>query len=204
MILVIYAADATISLSVHRSNAYIKEVAAVTGKAEWLFRHHKAFCLKKYVLSVRLNQLTTSDGQAQVRNEWIESEAFRSSFMNEYVQNQHFYSPTEMIALRSEDAVRQELINEAIEISKEIQSLEFCINLCDGILNSLNTEERWIITERYLENKTLDAMITHQPEGMNVYSRQTMAKYCKKILDHIDKMLMIIQFPKELYNNSSV
>ena len=139
------------------------------GKAEWLFRHHKAFCLKKYVLSVRLKQLTTAGGQAQVKNEWIESEAFRSSFMNEYVKNQHFYSPTEAIALHSEDAVRQELIN-----------------------------------ERYLENKTLDAMIACQPEGMNIYSRQTMAKYCKHVLDHIEKLLVIIQLPKELYDDSSV
>ena len=174
------------------------------GKAEWLFRHHKAFCLKKYVLSVRLKQLTTAGGQAQVKNEWIESEAFRSSFMNEYVKNQHFYSPTEAIALHSEDAVRQELINEAIEISKQLQALEFCINLCDGILNSLNSNERWIITQRYLENKTLDAMITCQPEGMNIYSRQTMAKYCKHVLDHIEKLLVIIQLPKELYDDSSV
>ena len=174
----------------------------MTGKAEWLFRHHKAFCLKKYVLSVRLKQLGTSSGQAHVKNEWIESEAFRSSTTNEYVQTQHFDSPTEIIALHSDDAVRQEVIDEAIWISKRIQSLEFCINLCDGILNSLSSNERWIITQRYLENKTLDVMIATQPEGMNIYSRQTMTKYCKNVIAHIEKLLVIIQLPKDLYDDS--
>ena len=173
------------------------------GKAEWLLRHYKAFRLRKYVLSVRLEQLTTTYGQAKVKDQWIESEAFRSSSMSEYVQHQHNSSPTEMIALNSDEGVRRELILEAQGITKEIHDYEFCINLCDGILKALSAEECWIVTERYIENKTLDTMVANQPEKMNIYSRQTMGKRCKQIMHNLDGLLAAIRFPKAVYDESS-
>ncbi len=175
----------------------------MTGKAEWLLRHYKAFCLRKYVLSVRLEQLATTCGQARIKDQWIESEAFRSFSMNEYVQHQHDSSPTEMIALNSDEGVRRELILEAHGITKEIHDYDFCINLCDGILKALSAEECWIVTERYIENKTLDTMVANQPEKMNIYSRQTMGKRCKQIIHNLDELLSAIRFPQELYEESS-
>ena len=175
----------------------------MTGKAEWLLRHYKAFCLKKYVLSVRLEQLTTANGQEKVKDQWIESETFRSSSMNEYVQHQHNSSPTEMIALNSDEGVRRELILEAQGITKEINDYDFCIRLCDGILKALSAEESWIVTERYIENKTLETMVANQPEKMNIYSRQTMGKRCKQIIHNLDELLSAIHFPQELYDDSS-
>ena len=175
----------------------------MTGKAEWLLRHYKTFCLRKYILSVRLEQLATTDGQTQLKDEWISSETLRSPSFDEYVQHQHNSSPTEMIALNSDEGVRRELILEAQGITKEIHDYDFCIKLCDGILKALSTEECWIVTERYIENKTLETMVANQPEKMNIYSRQTMGKRCKQIIHNLDELLSAIRFPQDLYEESS-
>ena len=80
--------------------------------------------------------------------------------------------------------------------------MEYCTHLCESILQGLTENERWIMKARFMENKTLDAMVECEPQDLFIYTRQTMGKRCKLILSKIDHILHDIELPKDLYNET--
>lgn len=169
-------------------------------KTEWLFRHYNEFKSRAKILTARLEQLKTNQEKERAKNEWIVSASLGKPQMEEYIKGQGFNSRTETIALNYASAVNNELNNEKEVIIREIIDLEYCIHLCDSILHGLNETERWIAVSRFIEGKTLDAMVESQPQGLYIYSRQTMGKRCKMIINKIDSILYGIDLPKSIYN----
>ena len=172
-------------------------------KGEWLLRHYNEFKSRAEVLTVRLDQLKTDYEKERTKDEWIISASLGKPLTEEYIKGQGFNSRTEAIALNCESAVNSELSNEKASIMREIADLEFCTHLCESILLGLNEAERWIVKTRFIEDKTLDAMVVSQPQGLYIYSRQTMGKRCRIILKRIDRILYDIDLPKGLYEKAS-
>ena len=172
-------------------------------KGEWLLRHYNEFKSRAEILTARLGQLKTNQEKERVKNEWIVSASLGKPPMEEYIKGQGYNSRTESIALNCESVVNNVLSNEKEAIIREITDLEYCTHLCDSILLGLNESERWIVTTRFIEGKTLDAMVESQPQGLYIYSRQTMGKRCKMIIKKIDYMLYGIELPITLYNEQN-
>ena len=172
-------------------------------KGEWLLRHYNEFKSRAEILTARLGQLKTNQEKERVKNEWIISASLGKPQMEDYIKGQGFNSRTESIALNCESVVSNELYNEKEAIIHEIADLEYCTRLCDSILLGLNESERWITITRFIEGKTLDAMVESQPQGLCIYSRQTMGKRCKMIINRIDYMLYGVDLPVSLYNEKN-
>ena len=172
-------------------------------KGEWLLRHYNEFKSRAQVLTARLSQLKTNYEKERIKDEWILSTSLGKSLTEEYIKGQGFNSKTESIALKCESAVNSDIENERLIILHELTDLVFCTHLCESILTGLNEAERWIITARFIEGKTLDTMVESQPQGLYIYSRQTMGKRCRIILGKIDCILYGIDLPEGLYNESA-
>lgn len=187
--------------TVRQENGQTREVMRLS-KGEWLLRHYNEFKSRTEVLTVRLNQLKTELEKERSKDEWIMSASLGTPSAGEYVKGHGFNSRTEMIALNCESAVNSELDNEKKRIIHEISELEYCTQLCESILQGLTESERWIIKTRFTENKTLDAMVECQPQGLFIFTRQTMSKRCKLILNRIDHILYDLDLPKDLYDET--
>ena len=168
-------------------------------KGEWLLRHYNAFKSRAEVLTARLSQLKTNYEKERIKDEWIISASLSKPLADEYIKSHGINSRIEAIALNCESAVNSEINNEIASVMHEIADLEYCTHLCESILLGLNEVERWIMKTRFIEDKTLDAMVESQPQGLYIYSRQTMGKRCKIIIEKIDCILYGINLPESLY-----
>lgn len=164
-------------------------------KAEWLLSHYHDFQSRRSILLreySRLNEIDTI--QANEEDEIITGSIKGSIITNDIPHNHSGTSCTEAVAFAYKEKAEKALQEQSLELIREIQQLDFYIHLCEDLLRKQTKKDQWLLTARYIEKKTFEVMVSSQPPDLGIYTRQTMSKHCKELIDKLEKYLQGVNF----------
>ena len=139
----------------------------------------------------RLND--TDSIQIQEAEEIIAGSVKGSIITNDIPHDHSGTSRTEVVAL-SYKKIHNAFQEQSLELIQEIQQLDFCIHLCEDLLSKQSEKDQWLLTARYIEKKTSETKVSSQPPDLGIYTRQTMSKHCKELIDKLEKYLQGVNF----------
>ena len=164
-------------------------------KAEWLLIHYHDFQSRKNILLRKYSRLKDTDSiQIQEAEEIIAGSVKGSIITNDIPHDHSGTSRTEAVALSYKEKIQKALQEQSLELIQEIQQLDFCIHLCEDLLSKQSEKDQWLLTARYIEKKTFEVMVSSQPPDLGIYTRQTMSKHCKELIDKLEKYLQGVNF----------
>jgi len=159
-------------------------------KAEWLLSHYHDFQSRKNILLRKYSQLNDTDFISAKEAEEIIARSIQGSIITNDIPHDHSEtSRTEAVALSYKEKIQESIQEQSLKIAQKIQQLNFYIHLCEDLLSKQTHRDKWLLTARYIEKKTFEAMLSSQPPDLGIYTRQTMSKHCKELLNKLEKYL---------------
>ena len=165
-------------------------------KAEWLLSHYHDFQSRKNILLRECSRLNSTDFiQAQEAEEIIARSIKGSIIANDVPHDHSGTSRTEAVALSYKEKIQEAVQEQSLSLIREIQQLDLYIQLCEDLISKQTHKDQWLLTARYIEKKTFEVMLSTQPPDLGIYTRQTMSKHCKELINKLEIYLQGINFP---------
>ena len=159
-------------------------------KVEWLLSHYYDLLNRKSILQAENARLHKAETIKTNEEAEIISESVKGSIVpNEISRCHSATSRTETAAISYKEKAEKSLQEQSLELIREIQQLDFFIHLCEDLVNKQSRMDRWLLTARYIEKQTFEAMLLSQPAELKIYSRQTMSKHCKNLINRLESYL---------------
>ena len=156
--------------------------------AEWLLRHHLEHQSRLRLLDADLKKLEDGLHATREKEELISDLSLHMPAMDGMPHSKTAASKTERIALTYEERYQTDTKEKCRTIRIEINELQYYMRIYEIMMSGLTEKEKWLITKRYVEQKSYGQMLVGMPPQIDIQSKSTLAKKCCAILERINKM----------------